>query len=155
MLCLDGNVLRQDEQMCRDKIFRILEQLFLGQRVREVRDRACADQSKADPPNAFNRRVGALQKYADLKDLMNPVLVHGAFRLPVLVVIVVLQWRSERECLHQGSVLRAAQLRSSAAHRRPRIALASRAARSVATPSWPCGKAGAYRCRDDVRITLG
>ena len=62
--------------MCRDEILRILDQLVLGDRVNEVGDGACADESKGDSARAFNQGVSALEEHADLKHLMNSVFVH-------------------------------------------------------------------------------
>ncbi len=64
-----------------DEIVRVLDQLFLGQHIDEVFDRACADQSKSDTSSAFNHRKGALDQDTQLKNLMNPFFVHAYVRI--------------------------------------------------------------------------
>ncbi len=76
MLRPDGKLLRHDAQMCCDEILRILDQFFPCQRIDQVRNRPCADQSKGDAAYTFDRCKRTLEQYAELKNLMNSMFVH-------------------------------------------------------------------------------
>ena len=70
-------MLRCGEQMGRDEIVRVLDQLLLGQHIDEVFDRACAEQRQSDSSSAFNQREGPLEENADLKNLVYSFFVHA------------------------------------------------------------------------------
>ena len=63
--------------MGRDEIVRVPDQLFLGQHIDEVFDRARADQRQSDSSSAFNHRESSLDEDANLKNLVNSFFVHA------------------------------------------------------------------------------
>src|SRR5579859_4725578 len=70
-------LLRHGGEMRCQKIVRILNQLFLGELIHEVPDRARTHESNGETAHALDQRMRALQQHAHLKSLMDAMLVHA------------------------------------------------------------------------------
>jgi hypothetical protein len=71
-----------------NQIVRVLDQFFLGERIDENRDPACADKGQREAADAFNQRMGALEKHADFKNLVDTAFVHFCSKLDFLTARV-------------------------------------------------------------------
>jgi len=54
VLRLNGKIVRHGEQMCGDKIVRVLDQFILSDCNYKIGNAVCADQSERDPTQTFN-----------------------------------------------------------------------------------------------------
>jgi hypothetical protein len=76
VLRFDGKILREGQQVGRDEIFGIFDQLLLSKAIDECRDCIGADQGKGDAAGASQQRMRSFQQHTDLEDLMNPMFVY-------------------------------------------------------------------------------
>src|SRR6185312_7971501 len=80
MLAADGKAGRQVHEMACDEILRIFDQFFLRQHLDPGNDGVGADKGQYKTANTFNEGMRALEKQADLENLVNAALVHGSPR---------------------------------------------------------------------------